>query len=710
MRRFLGLLAGVSLLVSGAAPAAASAAQPAQPAAADRVAPPSVLVLVERLTMDEALAVTARDRPRVAGFVSTLPVQQPMASRVLSMAAGRRVDALHAIQAHPGDASGLPGPATVERIRADNPGARLGRLPPTRVLAWPGEEVAGLFTLGASGPARAPEPLPAGGRPLPLRPGRLLVVAVPDAAALGGVLGRLPPAGGPVMVVGLRAAPGRANAAPLLVLDPAVRGGLPTSDATRRLGLVALEDVRPTLAGGASAGDDGSVMRVADAAATPAAVTRLDRRVAALVAARTWAIPLLCLAAVLALFALLTTWRDRGRAGPAAAARALLTLTLALPPGYLVASMAEPVAARPWAAARPAPPGPGVVGVWAAAWLASGIAAAAALAALALRLDRPASETAGPSRLDRPPGRRVPAPVLLGAVLCGLIVLDLVLGGHGLSQPLLGGSAWDGERFYGLGNGYFAFALAAVMLVACFAPLSAVATAALLAGLGVVDGLPRLGADVGGSLTSMLTAAAALVVLAPGRPRARRVVLLAGLAVAAAVAVALGAGLGGPVSHAGRFAERLRQGPSDAAGMVVDQLARNLRLLANSPFAWVGPLQVLLAEPGPGGHGEQVQAAGRGGGDAGVVEQDQQQRAEGAEAEDPPDPFRQPAQRPRRAQGDQPGQQHLEGADPGEGAVGQQAQVAGELVDHHPAGVGRSLPDPFGEPAGVADRPPEPGP
>ena len=187
------------------------------------------------------------------------------------------------------------------------------------------------------------------------------------------------------------------------------------------------------------------------------------------------------------------------------------------------------------------------------------------------------------------------APALLGAVLLGLVALDLVLGGQGLSQPLLGGSAWDGERFYGLGNGYFAFALAAVMLVAGFAPLSAVATAALAAALGVVDGLPRLGADVGGALTSMLTAAAALVVLAPGRPRARRVVLLAGLALAAAVAVALGAGLGGPVSHAGRFADRLQQGPADAAGVVVDQLARNLRLLANSPFAWVGPLQVLLA-------------------------------------------------------------------------------------------------------------------
>ena len=87
----------------------------------------------------------------------------------------------------------------------------------------------------------------------------------------------------------------------------------------------------------------------------------------------------------------------------------------------------------------------------------------------------------------------MPPPALLGVVLIGLVVGDLVLGGHGLSQPLVGGSAWDGERFYGLGNGYFAFALASVMLVAGFAPLSAVATAALLAGLGVADGYPGSG-------------------------------------------------------------------------------------------------------------------------------------------------------------------------------------------------------------------------
>jgi hypothetical protein len=574
MRWFLGLLAGVALLVSGAAPASA-----AQPEAGDRVARPAVLVLVERLTMDEALDAAGRQGPEVAGFVSTLSARQPMASRVLSLAAGRRVDALDALEGDPASASGLPGPAVIGGIRADNPGARLGRLPPARVLAWPGQEVAGLFTLGASGSAVAPGPLEPGDRPLPVPRDRLLVLAVPDAAALGDVLGRLQPAGGaagPVMVLGLRAAPGRAGAAPLLVLGAGSgsgsRRGLPTSDSTRRLGLVALEDVRPTLAGGGSEadGDDGSVMRVVEHGDLPATVLRLDRRVAALVAARTWAIPLLCLAAVLALSALVATWRGRP-AGAPRTARVLLALTWALPSGYLLASMAEPVAARLW---DPGSPGP-----WAVAWVASGVAAAAALTIVALRLD--------PARLR--------APVLLGAVLLGLVALDLLLGGHGLSQPLIGGSAWDGERFYGLGNGYFAFALASVMLVAGFAPLSAAATAALLAGLGVVDGLPRLGADVGGALTSMLTAAAALVVLAPGRPRVRRAVLPAALAVAAAVAVALGAGLGGPVSHAGRFAERLRAGPGDAAGMVVDQLARNLRLLANSPFAWAGPLQILAA-------------------------------------------------------------------------------------------------------------------
>jgi hypothetical protein len=574
-RRGLALL-GVALVVA-VLPRPAGAQEAAT--GAGPVAAPSALVLVERLSLDEALDAT-RGRPvRVVGFVATLPEFQPLAARVLSLAAGRRVVDAEAVRAQ-----GLPGPAEVERLRAGNPDARFGRLPPTRVLAWRGMEAAGLFTLGPGGPASPASPLDRRGGRIPLRPGRLVVLAVPNADALRSVSERLAlaPGAGPVMVAGLRPAPGRANAAPLLVVG-GDRVGLPTSDSTRRQGLVALEDIRPTLAGGRSDADDGTPIRVVGDDGPAGAATWLDRRVGALVLARTLAIPLLALAAVLALLALLAAWRARRRgsepAGWERAALALLALTLALPAGYLAASVAEPLAARAVRAVfRGLFRAPGMAPAWGLAWLAAGLVVAAVLAGVALRLHR-----------------RVAAPALLGGALLALVATGLLAGGEGLAQPLLGGSAWDGERFYGLGNGYFAFALAAAVLVIGFVPLRVPWAAALLAGLAVVDGLPRLGADVGGALAAMLTGAAALVVLAPARPRLGRVLLLAGGALVAAVAVALGGGLGGPVTHAGRFADRLLAGPGEAARVVVDQLARNLRLLAHSPFAWVGPLEVAAA-------------------------------------------------------------------------------------------------------------------
>jgi len=573
-RRGLALL-GVALVVA-VLPRPAVAQEAAT--RAGPVAAPSALVLVGRLSLDEALEAT-RGRPAaVVGFVSTLPEFEPLAARVLSLAAGRRVDA-EAVRAR-----GLPGPAEVERLRAGNPDTRFGRLPPTRVLAWQGMEAAGLFTLGPSGPASPASPLGQVGGRIPLRPGRLVVLAVPHADALRTVSERLAfaPGAGPVMVAGLRPAPGRANAAPLLVLG-GDRVGLPTSDSTRRQGLVALEDIRPTLAGGRSGGDDGTPIRVVGNYGPVGAATWLDRRVGALVLARTLAIPLLALVAVLALLALLAAWWARRRGSEPArwerAALWLLALTLALPAGYLAASVAEPLAARAVRALfRGLFRAPGMAPAWGLAWLAAGLVVAAVLAGVAMRLHR-----------------RLAAPALLGGALLALVAGGLLAGGEGLAQPLLGGSAWDGERFYGLGNGYFAFALAAAMLVIAFAPLRAPWAAALLGGLAVVDGLPPLGADVGGALTAMLTAAAALVVLAPARPRLGRVLLLAGVALVAAVAVALGGGLGGPVTHAGRFADRLLAGPGDAARVVADQLLRNLRLLVHSPFAWVGPLEVAAA-------------------------------------------------------------------------------------------------------------------
>jgi hypothetical protein len=136
------------------------------------------------------------------------------------------------------------------------------------------------------------------------------------------------------MVAGLRPAPGRASSAPLLVVG-GDRVGLPTSDSTRRQGLVAFEDIRPTLAGGRAGGDDGSPIRVVGNYGPAGAATWLDRRVGGLVLARTLAIPLLALAAVLALLALLAAWRARARdpiSKPAVTIRTAATTTAAAMP------------------------------------------------------------------------------------------------------------------------------------------------------------------------------------------------------------------------------------------------------------------------------------------------------------------------------------------------------------------------------------------
>jgi hypothetical protein len=540
------LAAATILTASAVAPApAATRATAHSPAVASR-RPPEALVLVGRLTWAQAAAAARGHGGQLtAGLLATLPGEAPLADRVLSMAAAKRVRGADA------------DPARLDRFRAATPEGCYRHLPPVEVAAAAGMEDAGLLAVRERGTPPPARPLPATG-PLTLATSRLLVVAVPDAAALRDVLGRLP-AGARVLVAGLQPSPGRARTTPFL--DLGGPRGLATSVSTRRDGLVALVDLCPTLVGGGELGDGAPVRAVATADPL-AAVSRLDRRVAALVVARTWAIPLLVLAAVLAAAGVGLTWRSTGGASPARAAPAVqvpLLVTLALPSGYLVASRVAPTSA--------------------VAWLALGVGAGALLAAAAA--------------VQRRWGT---APVVLGVVLLALVVADLATGGHGLERPLLGGSAYDGERFYGLGNGYFAMALAAIMLVAAFTRLPAAAVAAMLAGLALVDGLPMLGADVGGALTASLTAGLALLLLGRRRGLAGTLLLL-GLAAAGGLAVVgVAALIADPATHGSRFlGTLLDQGPAAAGGIVAHQLGRNFALLRGSPIAWVGPLEVLAA-------------------------------------------------------------------------------------------------------------------
>jgi hypothetical protein len=545
--RALAVLA-LATLAAVTVPPASAAAAPAPAATRARMAAarPGVLVLVGRLTWAQAAAAArGRGGPLTAGLLATLPASAPLADRVLSIAAAERVRGADA--------------GRLDRFRAATPQGCYRRLPPVEVAAAPGLRDAGLLAVREQGTPPPARPLPATGTLAPAG-SRLLVLAVPDAAALRDVLGRIP-TGVRVLVAGLQPSPGRARTTPLL--DLGGPQGLATSVSTRRDGLVALVDLCPTLVGDGELGDGAPVR--AEAAADPlAAVGRLDRRVAALVVARTWAIPLLVLAAVIAAAGVGLTWRSSGGASPTRAAPAVqvpLLLTLALPSGYLLASRVAPASA--------------------VAWLALGVGAGALLAAAVAALQRRWGTA---------------APVLLGVVLLALVVADLATGGHGLERPLLGGSAYDGERFYGLGNGYFAMALASIMLVAAFTGLPAAAVAAMLAGLALVDGLPMLGADVGGALTASLTAGLALLLLGRRRSPAGTLLLL-GLAAAGGLAVVgVAALIADPATHGSRFlGTLLGQGPAAAGGIVAHQLGRNFALLRGSPMAWVGPLEVLAA-------------------------------------------------------------------------------------------------------------------
>jgi len=260
--------------------------------------------------------------------------------------------------------------------------------------------------------------------------------------------------------------------------------------------------------------------------------------------------------------------------------RGALLLTLAMPSGYLVASRIGPTSAL--------------------AWLALGVGGGALLAvAVAAAFGPDAAGAAGgrvPMAARRLAVAAGQAPVVLGLVLLALVVADLATGGHGLERPLLGGSAYDGERFYGLGNGYFAMALASVMLVAAFTRLPAVAVAAMLGGLALVDGLPMLGADVGGALTASLTAGLALLLLGRRRGLAATVLLLGLAALGGLAVVGVAALIADPSTHGSRFlGTLLDEGPAAAGRVVTHQLGRNFALLRGSPVAWVGPLEVLAA-------------------------------------------------------------------------------------------------------------------
>jgi hypothetical protein len=205
------------------------------------------------------------------------------------------------------------------------------------------------------------------------------------------------------------------------------------------------------------------------------------------------------------------------------------------------------------------------------------------------------------SRTGRRSPRRPMAPLawILGLTLAVLLV-DVATGARLQLASLMGYSPETVARFYGVGNPTFAV-LAATALLACalhleHAPRRAealVAVGAVLAFVVVVDGAPGLGDDVGGMLALPIVFTLAMVDFS-GRRLSWRSVALALVAAAAVVALATVVDLvraPDARSHLGRLAaETIQDGHGGLVTTVARKAEANFRVLRASVWSWLVPV------------------------------------------------------------------------------------------------------------------------
>lgn len=196
--------------------------------------------------------------------------------------------------------------------------------------------------------------------------------------------------------------------------------------------------------------------------------------------------------------------------------------------------------------------------------------------------------------------RRIGAPIIaLATVGLGLVVADWALGWPSLLTPLLGGSALDGVRFFGLGNAYAGMVLAGAVLVAVTVP--GAAGALVIAAAALFAGLPFLGADLGGSVTLFVVAGLWFGLRRRGRIGAREAALVVVAAVAGLAVVAVAHRLWPVTEHVARATAA---GPLGALQIFGDRLALNLEITARTPAVWPAllllPVGVVVAWRAPG--------------------------------------------------------------------------------------------------------------
>ena len=194
--------------------------------------------------------------------------------------------------------------------------------------------------------------------------------------------------------------------------------------------------------------------------------------------------------------------------------------------------------------------------------------------------------------------------LLLMAALAAALFGDLLTGGRLMQRGLLGYSAIEGARYYGIGNEAMGVLIGALLVLTArlWRPFGRArwSLPLLLAVTALLLGSANAGAKAGGLLVSLAAFSALSFSLLGGRWSVR-VVLLLGLSAVVALTVAVtGEGLlgHGTHSHMGEAVRRIQTGGwSEAGDIVARKLAVEGRLAFHSAWAcplWGGLLCLLL--------------------------------------------------------------------------------------------------------------------
>ncbi|MDQ2688168.1 MAG: hypothetical protein M3Y28_09910, partial [Armatimonadota bacterium] len=181
----------------------------------------------------------------------------------------------------------------------------------------------------------------------------------------------------------------------------------------------------------------------------------------------------------------------------------------------------------------------------------------------------------------------------IGAIAL-LLVVDMCLGDPLMRSVMLGYSAVEGARYYGIGNEAMGALIGAALVVAAWAwrPGSRWRNGLVVCGLAAIAlllGSPLAGAKAGGLLVAVGSFGALLWKLRGGTLNARAVILALGAAALALGIVALFDLHGGQQTHMGRAVSRILGGGWGEAGDIIRRkLAVEGRLLYHS--AWAVPL------------------------------------------------------------------------------------------------------------------------